>query len=128
MKLFSIEEANAVLPLLRQCLERMAEARRTIHRLSPEIRRAQEHADVGGGSEIGAVYIEQVIRLQREAQKIQSVGVLVKDYDLGLCDFPHDHNGQVVYLCWRLDEEQIGWWHEVDAGFAGRQPLERLRS
>jgi hypothetical protein len=53
--------------------------------------------------------------VQREAQKIESAGVLVKDYDVGLCDFPYNHHGQVVYLCWKLDEESINWWHEVDS-------------
>ena len=50
--------------------------------------------------------------------------MLVKDLDIGLCDFPHMMDGRVVYLCWKLGETEIRWWHEVNSGYSGRQPLE----
>jgi hypothetical protein len=50
--------------------------------------------------------------------------VELKDVEQGLLDFPHEREGRVVYLCWRLGEEGIGWWHDLDVGFAGRQPLD----
>ena len=53
------------------------------------------------------------------------MGVLVKDLDKGLCDFAYMMDGRVVHLCWKLGESEIGWWHETNAGFAGRQPLEK---
>ena len=56
-------------------------------------------------------------------QEIESLGVLVKDLGTGLVDFPHELDGRIVYLCWKPDEDEIGWWHEVDTGFAGRHPL-----
>jgi hypothetical protein len=47
----------------------------------------------------------------------------LKGLDEGLLDFPSEHEGRVVYLCWRFDEPRIAWWHEIDAGFAGREPI-----
>jgi hypothetical protein len=64
-------------------------------------------------------------RLSVEA--IQEMGVLVKDLDIGLCDFPYQLNGRVVYLCWKLGESEIRYWHEIEAGYSGCQPLENLQ-
>ncbi|HLV01558.1 MAG TPA: DUF2203 domain-containing protein, partial [Acidobacteriota bacterium] len=55
--------------------------------------------------------------------KIQDAGCLVKSVDEGLIDFPHIRDGREVYLCWRYGEDDIEYWHEVDAGFAGRTPI-----
>jgi hypothetical protein len=52
------------------------------------------------------------------------MGVLVKDVDMGLCDFPYLLDGRIVYLCWKLGESEIRWWHEVSSGYRDRQPLE----
>ena len=61
--------------------------------------------------------------LWRIAQEILGLGVEIKDLDQWLIDFPSQRDGRVVYLCWRRGEENIEWWHDMDAGFAGRQPL-----
>jgi hypothetical protein len=55
--------------------------------------------------------------------ELDDLGVELKGIDDGLIDFPTTREGRVVYLCWRLGEDEIGWWHETDGGFAGRQPL-----
>ena len=55
---------------------------------------------------------------------IHELGVVVKDIDLGLCDFPHIRNGRIVYLCWKLGEKEIRWWHEVSSGYNDRCPIE----
>jgi len=124
MRVFSVEEANALLPFLRKALAHIAEEQRALRRLAPEIQPAQERAQFGGGSEFGAVFLRHLIRFHQYAQEIASHGVVVKDYELGLCDFPFYLHGQLVYLCWKLGEARIHWWHEPDAGFAGRQPLD----
>ena len=68
--------------------------------------------------------LEQIATfLDRIAQEILSLGVEIKDFEQGLCDFPHWRDGRVVYLCWQRGEDRIEWWHDTDAGFAGRQPL-----
>ena len=59
-------------------------------------------------------------------QAIQELGILVKDLDLGLCDFPHLRDGRVVYLCWKLGEQEVRWWHETTTGYKDRCPLEDL--
>ena len=60
---------------------------------------------------------------QESVLRIKNLGVLVKDFDIGLCDFPHQRDGKVVYLCWKLGEKKIGWWHDINNGFSERQPL-----
>ena len=57
-------------------------------------------------------------------QQIKEMGVLLKDVDKGLCDFPYMRQGRVVYLCWQLGEEAIEYWHDIETGFAGREPLD----
>jgi len=51
------------------------------------------------------------------------MGIIIKDLDVGLCDFPHMKDGRVVYLCWKLGEDEVSWWHEIESGFSGRRPL-----
>jgi hypothetical protein len=63
-------------------------------------------------------------RLSERGRDVAESGVIIKDLDMGLLDFPTLREGHEVYLCWRLGEERIGWWHEVDAGLSGRQPLD----
>jgi len=63
-------------------------------------------------------------RLKAAVEKLQEFGCVIKDLDIGLVDFPTLFHGREVYLCWRLGEDHINWWHEVDSGFASRQPLE----
>ena len=63
------------------------------------------------------------MEMQKALDELDGLGVQLKDIDQGLVDFPSRRDGRVVYLCWRLGEETIAWWHDVDTGFAGRQPL-----
>ncbi len=63
--------------------------------------------------------------VNRSAERIRELGCELKDIEQGLIDFRAEMNGREVYLCWKLGEERIDWWHEMDAGFAGRQPLPR---
>ncbi len=126
-RLFTAEEANALLPELVPILTdlrakkgELDEARRALARLTPAMR-----AD---GHRPEAVALERRIRELAAAltvgiRRITGQGVEVKDLDLGLIDFPSPREGRVVFLCWRLGEGPIAYWHEVDAGFAGRRPL-----
>ena len=68
----------------------------------------------------GAIDDSELLR----ALHLGARGVVLKDLEAGLCDFPYEHEGRIVYLCWKLGEEKIGWWHEVAEGFAGRQILD----
>lgn len=123
MKLYSLEEANDMLPTLRRLLGEIRHARKTLRRLEPEARRAAENAAENGGTTFGLEYAAAITRFLAGAQEILSLGIEIKDFDRGLCDFPHLRDGKVVYLCWQHGEESIEWWHDIEAGFAGRQPL-----
>ncbi|MFN7946407.1 MAG: DUF2203 domain-containing protein [Blastocatellia bacterium] len=123
MKLFTLKEANALLPELRRLLEGIQQERRVLRRLEPHIKLAGERATENGGSPAGVRYITALSRITDHAHAILSLGVQIKDFDRGLCDFPHERAGEIVYLCWQYGEDTIEWWHEIDAGFAGRQPL-----
>jgi len=122
MRLFTREEANALLPEVKRLFERIDRARATLRRMSPEAKRASE-SEGGGGVAHGFQYADALATFIASAQEILSLGIEIKDFDQGLCDFPHEREGKIVYLCWRRGEEFIEWWHDLDTGFAGRQPL-----
>lgn len=122
-KLFSLEEANQLIPLLRRLMRRVIKERAELASLQAEIQRARSHAPESGGSRFGLRYLVRLESFSHTVQKIETLGVLVKDYQTGLCDFPHLKDGRVVYLCWKLGEDKVGWWHDIEAGFAGRQLL-----
>jgi hypothetical protein len=72
----------------------------------------------------GGTYAELLVDLSTQTEKLESLGIQLKDYRQGLIDFPSMRDGRVVLLCWKADEgDQVEWWHDVEAGFAGRQPL-----
>ena len=78
----------------------------------------------GGGMANGSHYAKLIIELSLGVGELESLGVQLKDYSRGLIDFPSMREGRVVLLCWKADEgNQLEWWHDVEAGFAGRQPL-----
>jgi hypothetical protein len=124
MKLFSLDEANALLPTVRRLFNLIDRERTRLKRLAPEAKRAYERAEENGGTQYGPAYAQALALFLSSAQELLSLGVEIKDFERGLCDFPHWRDGRVVYLCWQRGEEQIEWWHDVDAGFAGRQPLD----
>jgi hypothetical protein len=125
MKVFSIEEANAMLPTVRDILLRIQRAHRRLRSFQDAARHAAEGAEQGGGGmPDGPRYVTHLIELFSSAGELEALGVQLKDYERGLIDFPSLRDGRVVLLCWHLGEgDQIEWWHDVEDGFAGRQPL-----
>jgi hypothetical protein len=122
-RLFSVEEANALIPHLRVLLGKVQAEKHRMMELKPLLEKAQERHIYDWGSPRGPEYIGMIDAFQQAIRDIEELGVVVKDYELGLCDFPHKREGRVVFLCWKQDEEEVAWWHDLDAGFAGRQPL-----
>ena len=120
---FTLSEARSLIPRLRKLLQRVSAERDVLVGLRTEVDRAREKADLGGGTSCGELYIAHMFTFTDAVQQIESLGVQIKDFRTGLVDFPYDHDGRIVYLCWKVDEDEIGYWHEVEAGFAGRQPL-----
>jgi hypothetical protein len=87
------------------------------------LERLADSASNNTGGPEGTAYLEDLVRLQNYLKQIEEKGCLVKNLQEGLVDFPHLKEGREVYLCWKYGEEDIRYWHEVDAGFAGRTPL-----
>ena len=123
MRLFTIDEANALLPTLRKLLHKLDRERTKLTRLSHGAREAAAAAVDGGGTPGGHNYAVALVAFVEAMQEIGALGIEIKDYERGLCDFPHMRDGRVVYLCWQKGEDTIEWWHDIEAGFAGRQPL-----
>lgn len=123
IKTFTLNEARNLLPRLRKLLSRMTREREALSGLRDEIDKARAKSDYGGGSRVGPAYILHLAGFSEAIQEIEMLGVHVKDLRVGLIDFPHERDGRIVYLCWRPDEDEIEWWHEIDSGFAGRRPI-----
>ena len=123
-RVFTLAEANRLLPQLEEHLVAVKQSKAVLIHTKDEIKKASANASYGGGSFAGPHYIQALEQISEHLQSIQELGVLVKELDSGLCDFPCMLEGRVVYLCWKLGEPEIQWWHEIGAGFAGRQRIE----
>ncbi|HMQ04040.1 MAG TPA: DUF2203 domain-containing protein [Pyrinomonadaceae bacterium] len=124
MRLFTVSEAEALVPTIRERLLSIRRYYSVIDTYRPAARAAAEASISGGGMAGGSHYLRALYDVGRLTTEINDLGVQLKDHSQGLVDFPSMRDGRVVLLCWKLGEpEEIAWWHEVDAGFAGRQPI-----
>jgi hypothetical protein len=124
MKLFTIEEANELLPTVRGSLEDIRILYTRLAAYREPAKAAAAASDRGGGMPGGSRYVKALYEIGKLTTELHEMGVQLKDYSRGLIDFPSLRDGRVVLLCWQLGEpEEIEWWHEIEAGFAGRQPL-----
>jgi hypothetical protein len=129
---FTRNEAEELLPLIARCVAQAREEKRRIEGLDHELAQAVTKIMVLGGSvppygKLAATREEReqvVAQLQEVLATIAQTGCLVKDLEQGLVDFPSLVGGEEAYLCWKLGEERIGYWHGLDEGFAGRKPLD----
>jgi hypothetical protein len=122
-RLFTVEEANALLPMLREILDDIALHRDALREKAPHMEPILKAAMANGGGRVGSAYGVEAYNLYLAAERIGQLGVVLKDLDMGLLDFPHEREGRVVFLCWHPPEERVAYWHDLDAGYAGRQPL-----
>lgn len=124
MRLFSIDEANEMLPSVAKKLKRIQRLYSDIDHHRESARKAAAASEFGGGMLGGSAYVRSLYNIGKITTELHDDGVQLKDYSRGLIDFPCMRDGRVVLLCWQLGEdEQIEWWHEIEAGFAGRQLL-----
>lgn len=121
---FSLDEARATLPRVKALMEQVQAARREILRVRPDALPAIEKAATNGGNKAAGELSAHAMRLEQGVKGIIALGVTIKDIDAGLVDFLGLRNGREVYLCWRYGEEELGFWHELNAGFSGRRPLD----
>jgi hypothetical protein len=122
-RLFTVEEANALLPTLQEILSEVAIHRDALREKAPHMEPILRAAMANGGGRAGSEYDLEAYKLYLDVERIRELGVVLKDLDMGLLDFPHEREGRIVFLCWHPPEERVAYWHDLDAGYAGRQPL-----
>jgi hypothetical protein len=123
VRYFTVEEANALLPSLRPVVAKVLEARQRIIEAQPDLWPVLEKAVGNGGSKKAGEVLADFEKIQNGVQAIEAMGLQIKDINTGLIDFLSERDGREVYLCWRFDEPRVAHWHDLDTGFAGRQPL-----
>jgi hypothetical protein len=126
-KTFRLDEANAIVPRLQILMERLQRSALRLHEEMSDLARAV-------GIEPSALTPEDLLRQRPAARllveeldaivhEIEESGAHLKDVQLGLVDFPAERDGELIYLCWQFGEPEVAFWHRIDDGFAGRQPL-----
>jgi hypothetical protein len=119
---YTVEQANVAVAWVRERIERMRAAREQLG--DEEAREALSHAAPGnGGGAPGLVVSEAFLELQGALRDLQEMEVVLRDLERGLIDFPALRDGREVYLCLEDGEDEIGYWHDIEAGYGGREPL-----
>jgi len=121
-KFFTVEEANGLLDTVRPLLERIKELDAAIGQ-DQTLAVIREKAAQNGGGRVTRARSEKATALQRELKALEALGILLRDPAIGLIDFPHQRQGKNVFLCWKLGESRVEWWHPTDTGIAGRERL-----
>lgn len=120
MRTYTPEEAEAEIAGLRDQLARIHAARRALIGASERI---SDALAADGGGVAGSDWFEASRQLRADVTDLADREILLRDPERGLVDFPMEREGRIVFLCWRADEDHLGYWHEQDSGFLGRQPL-----
>lgn len=130
MRLYTVEEARAALPEVIPIVRRIRETFLKLRAIQAAIASASRVAEADGALTAnpwdsgGDNRVERLNRrLRADAARLERLGIELKDPEIGLIDFFSERDGRVVYLCFKLGEESIQYWHTLDGGFAGRQPL-----
>lgn len=121
---FTLQEANEALNIIRPLMDQVQKIRQKILEKQPEAWPAIEKSAGNGGNRALSNMVQDFEKFDALVHRIQDTDVLIKDINIGLLDFPALRDGSEVYLCWQYGEGEIAFWHEVEAGFAGRQPIE----
>lgn len=122
-RLFNLEQANAALQIIRPMVQQILDIRQAILARQPEIWPVLEKAAGNGGNKAASQMEKEFERLDALVRQVEATGAILKDVNTGLVDFLSRHEGRQVYLCWQFNEDQVSYWHDLDAGFAGRQPI-----
>jgi hypothetical protein len=126
-KLYSVAEANALLPEITDLLLNLQQQVTALAKIEAEIKEHRKLVQTNGHGAAGDQLSAQAHKLQRELranlERLHDLDIELKDLQTGLIDFYHEREGRRVYLCWRLGEPEVLYWHDLDTGFAGRQLL-----
>ncbi len=121
---YTLEQANAVRGWVSERVSWIRDARAQLVAMGGRAGAAVQALDLSdGGSYPGREVARALVELSRAIAELEAVDVVLRDIERGLVDFPSLRDGEEVYLCWLVDEQEIGFWHEPDAGFAGRRPI-----
>lgn len=128
---FTLKEAESLIPAISECLQAAIEAKSQVGAIDNEMQELAARICMVGGSEINPTMVARrklervslVQSIEDAVKQIQSNGCVVKDLDIGLLDFPALLNGVEVFLCWKLGEAKIEWWHSTQEGYAGRRKI-----
>ena len=121
---FTIDEANAALSIIRPLMDEIQTIRLNVLERQPDVWPVIQKAAGNGGSHDASLLALDFEQLDKRIHQIMDMGVILKDINAGLLDFPALRNDHEVYLCWLYGEDDIAFWHDLDAGFAGRTPIE----
>ena len=122
-KHFTLAEARALLPELRKIFQDALRRRDQIHQTEKQLgRQVKKTGGDAGGDSLHSLLFDYA-QMGDQMRRIEKLGVVVKDFDRGLLDFPHLREGREVFLCWELEEDDIEFWHDLDTGHAGRERL-----
>jgi hypothetical protein len=132
MKTFTLDEAQALLPVLESLLKQAIEGKKNADAVEERLQDLNKKIFLSGGLLVDVAKVrrqktaaEQHLQQAKDAlDEIDSIGVQVKDIETGLLDFPCEMNGETVLLCWKMGESRIDFWHTLEAGFRGRQPID----
>jgi len=131
-KTFTLDEAQSLLPVLESLLKSAIEGKKLAETIDAEFQEIAHRVFLNGGTFLKIVPLakrraerDKAVQTVKDAiTEIASIGVQVKDLDMGLLDFPCVVDGQVILLCWKLGEKAITYWHGLEEGFAGRKPID----
>lgn len=131
-KTFTLGEAQTLLPVLEALLRKAQKSGTRAAELEVEFERLRQQIFLAGGTHIDVALIARrraerdkaLQETQDTLTEIDEIGVQVKDLEKGLLDFPCTMDGKTILLCWKLGEKEIGYWHSIEEGFAGRRPID----
>jgi len=129
---FTLDEAQSLLPVLESLLRTAIGGKKIMEEVEAEMQALNHRIFLNGGTHVDVVAVARRKAERAKAEQrakaalaeIDSIGVQVKDLDIGLLDFPCEVEGSVVLLCWRMGEHSITHWHSTSEGFAGRKPID----
>jgi hypothetical protein len=120
---YTTDQANEMLPLVRATVRRLQDAKRALQEDGFDSGFATL-ADVVGGAYAGRARAEAAVAATLGFEQLEALDLLVRDLEAGLIDFPALRDGREVYLCWQIDEPEVGHWHAAETGYPGRLPLD----
>lgn len=121
---YTLVEARQTLPVVKTLMATIQSARQAILQLRPEAWPAISQAAHNGGSQAAGTMAHHIGRLEHAVKTILGMGIQIKDLDHGVIDFLGKRDGRDICLCWRMGEEDIAFWHDMESGFAGRRPID----